>query len=133
MRFAGKPLFVALAAVSSAACASTDDARPQPLDGRTYAVSLVGDGQAPASDDLVFADGSFESALSSYSGFKKSPYSTRLVAGGVAFDVSSDSPEHGRNEWHGVAAGRAIEGTVVRTPKNGDAPITATFAGERVR
>jgi len=96
-------------------------------------VSLVGEGQAPVADDLVFSDGEFESALSTYAGFAKSPYSTRLVAGGIAFDSQCDNPERGRNEWHGVAADDRIEGTVVRTPKGGGAPIKATFTGERVR
>jgi hypothetical protein len=129
MTTAGKAFLVVVAAITAAGCGSTGGAKAQPLDGKKFAVTLTPDGQAPMSDDLIFKDGVFESTVCTNAGFAKSAYSTRLVAGGVAFDVQCDSPEYGHNDWHGVAAGDHIEGTCVRTPKSGGAPIKSTFDG----
>ena len=133
MRTARNSFLVFAAAVAAAGCASTDGTKPQPLDGRRFAVTLASEGQAPMSDDLIFKDGVFESTVCTNAGFAKAPYTTRLVAGGVAFDVQCDSPEYGHNDWHGLAAGDHIEGTVVRTPKGGGTPIKSTFAGAAAR
>lgn len=129
MTTAGKAFLVVFAAISAAGCGSTGGAHAQPLDGKKFAVTLSSEGQAPMSDDLIFSDGVFESTVCTNAGFAKSAYTTRLVEGGVAFNVQCDSPEYGHNDWHGVAAGDHIEGTVVRTPKSGGTPIKSTFSG----
>ncbi len=133
MKFAGRTILVVAAAVAAAGCGSTGGARKQPLDGKKFVVSLAAEGQAPMSDDLIFKDGVFESTVCTSAGFSKAPYTSRLVAGGVAFDVQCDSPEYGHNEWHGIASDDHVNGTVVRTPKGGGAPIRSTFAGDVAR
>jgi hypothetical protein len=133
MRTTVNALWVVAAVFAATGCASPGGASPQPLDGRKFAVTLSAEGQAPMSDDLIFKDGVFESTVCTNAGFAKSAYTTRLVAGGVAFDVQCDSPEYGHNDWHGLATGDRIEGTCVRTPKNGGAPIKSTFSGAAAR
>ena len=119
--------------LASAACSSAGGAHARRLDGRSFVVSLVPEGQAPMKDDLIFADGVFESTVCTNAGFSKSAYSTHPVGGGTAFDVQCDSAEYGHNDWHGVVEGDHVAGTVVRTPKGGGAPVNSTFAGDAVR
>ena len=128
------PLVLGLlaAALAPAACGSAPAPHSQPLDGSEFAVQLSAGG-SPMQDRLIFSDGIFESTVCTSAGFDKSTYSSRLVAGGTAFDVQCDSPAMGHNDWHGVVNGSHVEGTVVRTPKDGGAPIKSTFSGERTR
>jgi len=129
----GRTLLVALLVGACAGTGSESASRAQPLDGSKFAVSLVPDGQSAMKDELIFSDGKFESTVCTRAGFEKATYATRLVAGGVAFDAQCDSPESGHNEWHGVAQGDHISGTVVRTPKGGGTLISSTFSGDRER
>jgi hypothetical protein len=111
--------------------------RADPLDGRTYAVTLRPEGTSDPgdvmTDRLVFADGLFESTLCTKAGFRSAPYATRMVAGGFAFDVECDSPTMGHTVWHGVADAAHVNGTVTRTAKDGDTPILSRFSGDILR
>ncbi len=107
---------------------------PRPLDGATFNVTLKPQGQEPMADKLTFTDGTFESTSCIAAGFKKAPYSTKVVSGGATqFTVECDSPTMGHNVWHGVVTGNHVEGTLVRTPKGGGVPVMGTFTGERER
>ncbi len=130
----GRALLLAVLALGPAACAGTGGgAHDQALDGRRYAVSLTPEGQSAMPDDLIFQNGTFESTVCTRAGFAKTTYATRLVAGGIAFDAQCDSPEFGHNDWHGVVAGDHVSGVVVRTPKNGGAPVKSAFSGDVAR
>lgn len=123
-------VFAAAAALVS--CASSSGGGSEPLDGRSYKVTLVSPSGDKMADDLFFKGGKFESTVCTSAGFAVSPYHAQAVEGGESFTVECDSPSMGHNEWHGTAKGDQIEGTVVRTPKGG-APINSTFSGSLVK
>jgi hypothetical protein len=102
------------------------------LDGRTYKVTLVSPGGNQMADDLMFRNGRFESSVCTSAGFTVVPYHVQTVENGFRFNAQCDSPKMGHNEWEGIVHGDQIDGTVVRTPKEG-APIASTFSGKLVQ
>ena len=120
-------------ATAIAGCASqSSSSRSHELDGTAYDVALRPDGQEPMRDRLIFDRGEFESTVCTGAGFRKSAYTESSAEGAKAFAVQCDSPSMGHNDWHGTLVGEHIEGTLVRTPKDGGTPIHCTFAGDRV-
>ena len=127
---------LALTGLLAAACAcasSQSKVASQPaLAGSKFQVALVPQGQQPMDDTLIFTPDSFESTVCTNAGFARVPYATQVEPdGSVTFTASCDSPSFGHNDWRGTVVGDHIEGSVVRTPKDGGEPIRSTFSGSR--
>jgi len=94
-----------------------------PLDGRTYSVQIARKGTKTkvGTDELVFADGKFRSAVREALGFGETSYVAAGDAAKTTFTVQAKSAKQGAMEWKGTILGDTISGDMTwhrvrRTP-----------------
>jgi len=102
----------------------------QPLDGRTFEVTLTQADGTSAADTLVFAEGTLDSTACHEYGFGPAAYLATLKDGGViSFESTAESKDGGTNHWRGRVDGNGVQGTLEYTDGKGQL-TTYRFEGE---
>jgi hypothetical protein len=116
------------AAPTAASPSAAGASAPTTLDGTSYTVDLVYEGEAPIKDVLTFDRGNFESSACTSHGFPKwTPYTAERSGSGIAFQVETHNPSGPVIQWTGSIDGSAASGKMRRTIDGKVA--TGTFSG----
>jgi hypothetical protein len=111
----------------AAAPVAAAEAKPGPLDGKSFAGETGEKGKAKGDpESFVFRDGKFDPIQCHPYGFSAAPYTARSEAGAVSFESETVSAKEGKMLWKGTVRGDALEGTMVWS-KEGQAPLEYWF------
>ncbi|MGH7434099.1 MAG: hypothetical protein ACRENE_00325 [Polyangiaceae bacterium] len=89
---------------------------PASLDGTSFAVDLVYEGESPIKDVISFDKGQFESSACTSHGFPKwTPYKAERSGTSIAFTVETHNPNGPVIQWTGSIDGAVASGRMQRT------------------
>ncbi len=105
------------------------------LDGKSF-IGLNGVKGKPLNqnetEELIFEQGVFRARSCEPLNFPPSRYGAHRVGDTIHFDVTSESPTHGRIEWRGVVQGRELQAQFIWTRESwyGEMERAYQFRGE---
>lgn len=110
-------ILLASIAIVLAGCgdkAPTWESNSAALDGKTYAIELIGSDGKPMPDRLIFFGKTCDSTACRAFGFTKTSYAVQ-TGDTTKWKVDATSPTAGTNHWEAEIKGDAISGTMVAT------------------
>ncbi len=94
------------------------------LDGKTYSIKMKDPTGKEDPDDIIFANGTFDSIACHEYGFGTGPYTTEMKGANVTFKATTTSEKAGTFDWTGtVHPDGKIEGTATMKGKDGKTTV----------
>ncbi len=119
-----KRVLVAVCVLALVLVASAAFAGMGALDGKTFSIKMKDPTGKEDPDDIVFANGTFDSIACHEYGFGTGPYTTEMKGTNVMFKATTTSEKAGTFDWTGtVHPDGKIDGTATMKGKDGKTTV----------